>query len=573
MKKGKLTLALVAGLSVVALTSCDFLTRNNKGYVLTLTGTDGTVLNYTADELYSQFETNATGVAQFYKAISEVIIRNEMDSPANAAKKAEILDQAANKVSGVKETAKSNASTNKTKYADELDTLLKTYNVTDLTELKDYFAFQLMKTEVEDQFYKNNVAELLSGAAGYNEVPAYKGYLETKLPYHVRHILVSVSADASAFYNGTITAQEAKNISSVIKRLAIRKNAETFGDIAREASADTTSAANFGDLGIMTKSTSYVNEFKLGVYAYDAIYNQDAAVVAHKSKLSVPADASAYLTGLGIGEIPYGAALQIETVADTVKDADGHVVNEGSSLYYPRNIYFNEYFNKHNVSVIVPKDTDGNAIDTTGLLGFQSVPELGGKTVLTDEDGKVILAVRAGTGTSSSGYQGIHFIVVERSALVDEENGVSLADYYTAEIPGTSTFPQVGGVDAITYVNFMQTTTKVYKERSQTVKDEVRGFDTMLDAHIYEKLADSQGVTIHDDAIRAAVENYIAVTRDNTAFEANLAYETSWTTYTRYLARQEQERGRLIPETCAISFSDAATSADYALGGACYAKK
>jgi len=573
MKKGKLTLALVAGLSVVALTSCDFLTRNNKGYVLTLTGTDGTVLNYTADELYSQFQTNSTGVAEFYKAISEVIIRNEMDSPANAAKKAEILDQAANKVSGVKETATSNADTNNTKYDDELDTLLATYNVEDLVELKDYFAFQLMQTEVEDQFYKNNVDELVSGAAAYRNVPAYKGYLETKLPYHVRHILVSVSADASAFYNGTITSQEAKNISSVIKRLAIRKNAETFGDIAREASADTTSAANFGDLGIMTKSTSYVNEFKLGVYAYDAIYNQDAAVVANADKLSVPADASAYLTGLGIGEIPYGAALQIENVADTIKDADGHVVNEGSSLYYPRNIYFNEYFNKHNVSVIVPEDTDGNAIDTTDLLGFQSVPELGGKTVLTDEDGKVILAVRAGTGTSSSGYQGLHFIVVERSALVDEENGVSLADYYTAEIPGTSTFPQVGGVDAITYVNFMQTTTKVYKERSQTVKDEVRGFDTMLDAHIYEKLADSQDVVIHDADIKAAVENYIAVTRDNTAFEANLAYETSWTTYTRYLARQEQERGRLIPETCAINFSDAATAVEYALGGACYAKK
>lgn len=571
MKKGKLTLALVAGMSVVALSSCDFLTRDKNGYVLTMTGTDGTVINYTANELYSQFKTSAAGVEGFYNAITEVIIRNEMDSTENAASKAEILEQAANKVSAVKETAQDNADTNNTKYDDELDKLLESNNVDTLAELKDKFAYALMKTKIEDKFYEDNAQELLVGAAASGSVPEYKGYLETRLPYHVRHILVSVSADSSAFYNGTITAQEAKNIASVIKRLAIRKNNETFGDIAREASADTTSAANFGDLGIMSKATSYVNEFKLGVYAYDAIYNQNTSV-ASGAKLDIPVTASTYLDTLGLGEIPYGAALKLEQVADIIKDVNGNQVNKGSSLYYPRNIYFNEYFNKHNVSVIVPKDTDGTAISTTGLGGFQNVAELGGNKVLTDEDGKVILAVRAGSGTSSSGYQGVHFIVVERSALVDTEGGVSLSDYYTTEIPGTSTFPQVSGNDAKTYVNFMNTTTAIYKNRSQTVKDEVRGFDTMIDAHIYEKYAAKQNVVIHDDTVRASVENYIKVTREANAFSTDLTYEQSWTTYTRYLEEQEWQRARLIDEKCAINFSNAASSADYAVGGVCYVK-
>lgn len=572
MKKGKLTLGLVIGLSVVALSSCDALTRNNQGYVLTMTGPDGTIINYTADEFYSQFKTNATGVKQFYDAITEVIIRNEIEKPENAAVKAEIMEKAANKVSGVKETAQDNANTNKTDYDKELETLLTSYNVKDLTELKDYFAYQLMKTEVEDQFYLNNKGEMLAGAPASGTIPAYQGYLENKLPYHVRHILVKVSANSDAFYDGTVTEQEAKNIASVVKRLAIRKNNETFGDIAREASEDTGSAANFGDLGIMSKSTSYVNEFKLGVYAYDAIYNQDAGVMANASKLSVPAASSTYLDTLGIGEIPYGAALKLETMASLVKDSAGNQVNKGSSLYYPRNIYFNTYFNKHNVSVIVPEDTDGSAISTVGLGGFQAVAELGGKSVLTDEDGKVILVVRAGSGTSSSGYQGVHFIVVERSALVTTKNGVSLEDYYTTEIPGSAEFPQVGGQDAVTYVNFMNTTTKVYKERSQTVEDEIKGFDSMLDAHIYEKLAASQNVIIHDDTVRAAVANYISVTRAGIAFDAQYSYEQSWDTYTRYLKLQEWERTRLIPEVCAVNYSNAATSVDYQEGGVCYAK-
>ena len=572
MKKGKLTLGLVIGLSVVALSSCDALTRNNQGYVLTMTGPDGTIINYTADEFYSQFKTSANGVKQFYDAITEVIIRNEIEKPENAAVKAEIMEKAANKVSGVKETAEDNADTNNTDYDDELDTLLESYSVEDLTELKDYFAYQLMQTEVEDQFYEDNKRELLVGADASGSIPAYQGYLENKLPYHVRHILVKVSSDANAFYDATVTEQEAKNLSSVIKRLAIRKNNETFGDIAREASEDTGSAEQFGDLGIMTKSTSYVNEFKLGVYAYDAIYNEDPSVAANASKLSVPTEASNYLNALGIGEIPYGAALKLEAVSSLVKDSLGNQVNNGKSLYYPRNIYFNKYFNKHNISVIVPEDTDGSAISTVGLGGFQAVAELGGQKVLTDEDGKVILVVRAGSGSSDSGYQGVHFIVVERSALVDTKNGVSLEDYYTTEIPDSADFPQVGGQDAITYVNFMNTTTKVYKERSQTVKDEIKGFDSMLDAHIYEKLANSQQVVIHDAVVREAVENYISVTRAGIAFDAAWNYEQSWKTYTEYLALQEQMRNRLIAETCAVNFANAAAAAEYQVGGICYEK-
>ncbi len=570
MNKGKLTLSLLSVTALLVLASCDPLVKSDDGYVMTITSPNGTEIHYTADDLFNQYKGNASGVAKFYEAVVEVVIRNEMNQPEKAGQLAEIMEKADNRVDGVKETARSNADNNKTKYKDELEDQFNTYGVEDLDELKDYFAYQLMKEKVEENFYDDNKQEMLMGAVDY------EGYLDAKLPYHVRHILVKVSDQSTNIYDGAISEQEARNIASVIKRLAIRQNAETFGDIAREASEDTGSAANFGDLGIMSKATSYVNEFKLGVYAYDAIYNQNAGVVANAAKLEVPADSETFLTNLGLGAIPYEAALLLNDTADIVKDANGDKVNDGDTKYYPRNVYFNKFFNKHNVSVITPTNTDGTANAAyEAMLGFQSVAELGGQKALVDEDGKVILAVRAGTGASGSGYQGIHFIVVERSALVETSaSGVTLEDYYTTEIPGTSSFPKDGSDnDLITYVNFMNTTTKIYKERSETIANEIKGFDTMLQARIFEKLSAAQGVTFADSDLEDAIVNYIAVTRANNAFSEDLNYAQTWDTFVRYLEYQEWQRQRLIDEVCAETFEDADTALEYQAGGVCYVKK
>ncbi len=576
MNKGKITFALLSMVSLMTLASCgEPLKESDEGYVMTITSPNGTEIKYTADDLFQDYKGNATGVARFYEAVVEVIIRNEMNQPDNAGQLAEINQKAENRVDGVKETAKSNADTNKSKYKDELEKLLGSYNVEELDELKDKFAYELMKEKVQENFYDDNKDEMLSGSNDYT------GYLDSKLPYHVKHILVKVSDASTELYNGNISEQEARNITSVIKRLAIRQNNETFGDVAREASEDSGSAANFGDLGIMSKSTGFVNEFKLGVYAYDALYNQHPEAVANAAKLSVPTDVSAYLTTLGLGEIPYEAALKIETFASVTKDASGDRVNEGDSKYFPRNVYFNKFFNKHNVSIITPTKVNGDAdAGYEALTGFQAVTELGGKKALVDEDGKVILAVRAGTGSGDSGYQGIHFIVVERSALIENANSITLEDYYTTEIPGTSTFPKDGSNnELITYVNFMKTTTKIYKERSETITNEIKQFDTMLQARIFEKLSAAQAVTFVDNELEAAILNYIDVTRASNAFSEELNYDENWRTYIRYLEYQDWQRQRLVPEVCAEKFATSDTAPEYqaidintGVKGVCYVK-
>ncbi len=567
MNRTKLTIATLALVSLVSLSACNNPVSENKdGLVVTIKGADGSSIGYSADDLFGQYRGNQTGVARFVEAITEVVTRNEINQtdPATTALRNEILAKAENRVDGVKEQARSNADSNGTNYNSELEKLFESYGVENLEELKDYFAYQLMKQEVEDRYYQRNKSNFLTGDY-YGP-----GYLDFRLPYHVKHILVRVSANGPDLYNGRITESEARKLFAVGNRLANQRSNETFGEIAREMSDDTGSATNFGDLGIMSKATGFVNEFKLGVYAFDAVFNQKTEVQANADKLNLPEAAYDYFEELGLGEIPFSAFQLLNQWAAITKDINGNPVNNNDPLYFPRNVVFNEYFNRHNISVITPEALNGQ---TLTLPGFRAVPELNNQVVLTDEAGRVILAVRAGTGAGEGGYQGVHFIVVERSALISTLNGVSLEDYYTTEIPGTSAYPKDNdGKDLVTFVNYKVTTTANYKERAQTVSTEIRNFDRHLSFRLIEQLMDEQTLSFNDDALEAAVLNYMSVTRASSTFDENLQQLNTWNSYIEYLEYQSFQRQRLIDLDCAFDYQTNANGLFNQDGGACYVK-
>jgi hypothetical protein len=228
-------------------------------------------------------------------------------------------------------------------------------------------------------------------------------------------------------------------------------------------------------------------------------------------------------------------------------------VNNNDSLYFPRNVLFNQYFNRHNISVVTPESRGGGDYIHSG---FRNVAELGGQRVLTDENGRVILVVRAGTGSGESGYQGIHFIVVERSALVNLQNGVTLEDYYTTEIPETPNYPKSNGQDLVTFVNFNVTTTANYKTRSETVKNEIRNFDRFFNFRMLEQLIAEQEVTFIDQTLEDAVLHYMGVTRRSAAFDQELQELNTWNSYIEFLEYQEFQRQRLIDEDCAYAYQN-----------------
>jgi hypothetical protein len=567
MNRTKFAIASFALATLVTLSACSNpVTENSDGFIITMKDKDGVVTGYSADTLFGQYQNNEFGVSKFVESVTELVIRNQINqnNPTSNALRDEILRKADISVDGVKETARTNASTNGTNYNDELETLFESYNVEDLEELKDYFAFRTMKQEVEDRFFDDNKESFLKGD------DFGPGYLNELLPYHVKHILVKVSAAGTDLYNGRISETEARKLFAVANRLAIQQNGETFGEVAREMSDDG-SKEQFGDLGIMSKATGFVNEFKLGVYAYDAVFNQNTEVVSKADSLNVPETAADFFDDLGLATIPFHAFVSLNEFASVTKDQNGNPVNNNDSLYFPRNIIFNEYFNRHNIAVVTPESRGGGG--NYIYNGFRNVADLGGQRVLTDENGKVILVVRAGTGSGESGYQGIHFIVVERSALVNIQNGVSLDKYYTTEIPGTPNYPKANGQELVTFVNFNMTTQANYKTRSETVKNEIRNFDQFFNFRMLRQLIEEQEVNFVDQDLEDAVLRYMDVTRRSAAFDQELQELNTWNSYIEFLEYQEFQRQRLIDEDCAYAYLSSNTGGIYSLGGICYVQK
>jgi hypothetical protein len=82
MKNFKFSIGALALVSLTVLASCQPVTEKT-GVVLTLTG-NSEPIEYTADDLFDRYSGNATGVARYYEAAIEIVIRNEMTLDENA---------------------------------------------------------------------------------------------------------------------------------------------------------------------------------------------------------------------------------------------------------------------------------------------------------------------------------------------------------------------------------------------------------------------------------------------------------------------------------------------------------
>lgn len=576
MKKKLLTLALVTGFSVVALSSCgnEWLKKSDEA-VLTIDGQA-----YTTEELFSQFgSSNATGVAAYYEAISEVLVRN---ATASYAESVELKNKVETQIETQKEKARNNADANGTSYKTEFKAILESEGVEDEDELKDKYTYQNLQEHLQDEYYDVNTDNLL------------KDYLDEMLPYHVRHILVNVSAAAGTLYNGTITENEAMNLASVVRRIAnLTKSGaekvtkETFGEVAFDASEDTGSAALYGNLDVMTAKTSFVNEFKLGIYAYEALVARENAegrgalltsnatdsslgVNLLTNTYAIPTDAQTAWkartetinTGSstftrranGIGYIPFNITQLLEDYADITVDPKTHKkVNDGDSDYYPRNILFNHFFNDHGVNVITNDTAVGNFVTVPGfdkpILCADGNPE------------KPVLVTRAG-----SSYQGVHFIVVEKSAIGSTQ--AELETYYDKRTPAQLTKDGDAALIGQTYVTAIKSSdTKTYTDRSEALEGEVKDFDSLIDTRLFEYYlglsgetpVDSDGnelpiIKINDPELEAELLNYITVSRAQDKSGSITGNSDSWDAYIDLLETQDWISTRRVPYVCAERF-------------------
>ena len=623
MKNTKLTVGLIACLlSVGGLAGCSEVRSSSDGVLLTYKVGDETH-KISADDILENAYDDSSKYQSIFDIIYSVLVKNyfkreatvkyygsdkvigskEMGDPKDVATGTEgtIYGLANQKVEDDKDTAQSNADANNTKYKKELDAILESKGVDSLDELRDKYVAEIQKERFEKNFYTYYIEDLKQGAgttllAGQTEAQAlesatasaklldesytasdlWSGYFKDQLPYHVSHILVKLEDGSGTNYaNGTISEANAKRLFNVVD--ALGNGEDTFSTIAKQYSEDTGSRVLSGDLGIMDTSTSFVNEFKLGVYAYENIYGS-ASVAGSKIDASREGLIGKYEDAVEgsfgkdlfdlnkIPEIPSTVFEELKNVAETDKDEKQKPVLEGETSLFPRNIIYNKYLNRHSFAFITGAADNTTAPEyakkTTGYHAYtaEENPKLVGKgnilSVKIAQEWTPILCVRAG-----SDYQGIHFIVVNRSPFVETDaNGLNQTTYYTTFYPDQDEYKAITGGKGPTYINFSSKDSDVSatKKRAEELASKLKSFDSdRLSKYIFLKYLVEEKVEIQQSGLREKLLKWIKTSVEKAREERTETWNKTWLEYIDSLKRQSSERSKLVPEACRLVYTQA----------------
>lgn len=539
IKRKKSICLAIAALSAVSLSGCSSVTSNSEGYILTYTY-NGKELSISTREIIDRYlnENRNDHAAAFYNALNEVVIRRAFEEGGPLASfKSTVDNNATNDVNNAKDEADEGG----TSWYDYLDGQITDDSLTTEEKEQEFFLkkqYERMQTTVKEQYFENfsdyqkdsndSTADLQDE---YNLLYGTNGYIQNKVPYHIRHILVQVDASQDYGYSrGHISSEDAHQIYQVVTALA---NGTSFADTANRYTDDTgnkdssTGTLNGGEY-IMDSSTPFVNEFKLGIYTYDLLlsdndYKSDTNYQTKRDNLlspNIPESVINTLTDFGVSWIPYDVILELEKVKDQTT-ANGVTVNDNDEDYYPRNIYFNKYFQNRNVAFItdeallsdsqlgyfsdyssfkgdnwtkvgmdkrndrvsgstvysdvneeghyITSGVQSTNLEDTQKSNFQEITINGvTKNVLCDQNGNPIMVVRNQESSS-----GIHFIVIERSAF-DTAGGTTGDDAYKATIEeyyAPVTPKEIDGIDPDTQKPYWTTdgTFPVYTDNGFTL--------------------------------------------------------------------------------------------------------
>lgn len=456
MKKSKLSIGLVTSfIGALALTSCGdtvYVTPSDKSVVDFIgynNSTDRIEIN--VDELYREFGEGKDGTTKYYNAILESLIRYEYPKLAgdenpkepDLKKFSRIKSEAADKVKAARQTANDNASNNGTDPEDEWSKILENNNVETEEELRLKYVYELEKDAMTDWYFKKHyetnddqsvvglrqeyigVSATEDSQTGitsdWEQIEPATENVEPVYPYHVIHILVKLSADATEYNRATISESEAEKLWDIVRHLV--DGQYSFEETAKLS--DDTSSSEFGDVELMSTRTSFYNEFKLGTYAFDALLsenNKETADVNNNIYKAFGIDSEAEVVTQTMSEVdPLTGVEHIketkEKVVDLVKETMLDEVNvhlkeqqtllpaipfdvfrqiglaakedkigvftpEGSQASLPRNVLFNAFLNFRSPFVITNELLNEASVD----FGHDEVDPVTGETVHVTND-------------------------------------------------------------------------------------------------------------------------------------------------------------------------------------------
>ena len=372
---------------------------------------------------------------------------------------------------------------------------------------------------------------------------ALEKYVDEARPLIVSHILVTIASKNDVYNKAVITEAEADKLGNVCNRLSLsKKDTNKYTLIA--GISDDGSFQYGGNLGIMDSYTSFVSEFKFGVYTALMALNQ---IGGNAAKVGIDSNVNNLL--FGVDGIYPNAKVNSITVDNVCADLINLKASKGEqpagataddANLFPRNIIFNQHFNFPGIQFLT---LSANASSTAYPVAERS---LNAQNIVTDDLGNPIIVVRSEFG--------IHFIAVNYNSFnKSQAENLNYFRFNSTTVTGVNnTNNYVLNPNFVGY----ESLEKAQKERLTQVQTRVDNFlkggyvslqknDEYLNFEIFKYFFNLSGLKLNNQALEAAVMNYIKTREDG--FDATVTAFTSdlWQNYILNLKHDQMLREQL----------------------------
>lgn len=563
MKKTALSLSLLFSLLAGSVVGCDVKKKKDDGKQVLFT-VDGT--NICADDLLGfdgnskmsyDFLSTDEGVDAVYEAVYKAIAQKnvEVTSAIEGA-----VDE---KMDEWDDEVESYASSNGVTKTNAKKTKLEQLGFENEDELRTSYLIEELEDELA-KVYQNSHMEPTKN--NYDGKSMVERYVANTSPMIVRHILSNISDSATVYNKAAVTESEVDHFISIMSRLALGKSARnSFKNIAYEESDDG-SASKGGNLGIVDTYTSFVPEFKLGLYVNEVIQNHANASYAGLEKFGMSEYADDLFGTNGvyadykvstINVLTIGSVLAYvkdDVAADEQKAAGFTKTADYDKDLYPRNIIYNHYLNT-NVIRYLTVNSNAAELEIALLLKevypHASLDEIAAKTLevmnsnyykallkteelslkdnlVVDENGNVVVVAKS--------TYGFHFITKTYSSLDKEANeAVKYFQYNDTSIEGT----YVKNTD---YDFGYSTSTVGRNTRKSEIEGRVLNYikggfeslsteDDLYEYEIFNYYLGLNTVTFQNETLKNAINDKIKVANDLKAHAIAEAKTSEWSSY------------------------------------------
>lgn len=497
---------------------------------------------YSAKELYNDLLSTGIGANEAFSKILRLVVEQSMETTSNIQAAADLAAESFEKE--VENDAAANG-------------ISKEESRKKLLEQKGYTSVEQMKSDI---IYEQKLTRITESYWEENKESYFEGYIQSRLPYLVRHILVKIDdTNANKIANNvSISQTDGQKLVDVIKDL---EKEGDFDTVARFESEDTGSNITGGAYYMDNTygANGFVDEFVYGTYAFDTYTTKSVegdvttyTYGANQTKLNklsglndTDTFAKYYKDGFNFVDMSIvnmmGEVYNKTTLSNKdyftidVVDSEGKTASNLNSTenYYARSILFNNAFNKPGVSVIGYSSKTEAEESAAHYVEFKNGNDT--KYILADENDNPIFFVAA---RGSSNQIWVHFLTINVSALDDIENAKkffslnpSSEDNYVSYVELMS--KKEGTQEMNTYINELEGYVKSYATAG--IGSSV-GEESLLKYDMVAHYMSENDIKYVNKDLEAAVLTYIENRRKYLKLKLDNSISEDWDTHTDKLA-------------------------------------